>query len=316
MENPISRMKKAFYVIINLKGGVGKTTQATQVLAPYFYQMLNNGELPTKDSILPRVYEIDDENNSQQSLEKSGIIASRLIKNPKAGLQEVLIKEASDLERNYPVIIDVGVANVNEALATVTSVLKEEDLVFFVPVKPDEVDTNNSKETVNKILNQMPNAKFVFVCSDSQWRYGEVDELKDEFGIMFGNWYDPVTGNTRRSLFELFDVDADLYVHVPRDDVFAQAKFSERKTVYEMALEQKAIEKGQKKETTQKEYAQMILDAKEKNEKPKIAKLMAQKEKALRLGTMRSRCLLYLNNSLNPLFDDMKALLVSKIFNK
>lgn len=315
MENATMRMNKAFYVTINSKGGVGKTTTATQVLAPFFYDKMNKGNLPTKESRLPVVYEIDDENNSQQAISNTTIFTSGLVKNPKNGLQEILIKEVSNFERNYPVILDVGVAAFSEALNTISSVLEEEDIVFVVPTKPDEVDAQNTAQTVINIKEVFKGANIIFALSDSQWRAGEEEEIKKEFGILFGEWYKMDTLTTCKSLFSTLNLkEEDGYIHIPRDDVFAQAKFSERKTVYELSLLARKADKGELERVSQGEYTKLIAEAQAKNDTKAMNRLIAEKEKALRINTLRARCKNYYNHSLSGVFTSLEKILSSKVF--
>ena len=82
-------------IIPQTKGGVGKSTVAMQVIAPYLYK--KHGKKIT-------YIEIDDENNDSQSFTRTEIVNKKMLgTNRLSELDELIL-----MDDNHEVIVDVG----------------------------------------------------------------------------------------------------------------------------------------------------------------------------------------------------------------
>ncbi|MGB5868275.1 MAG: AAA family ATPase, partial [Arcobacteraceae bacterium] len=82
-------------IIPQTKGGVGKSTVAMQVIAPYLYK--KHGKAVT-------YIEIDDENNDSQSFTATKIVNKKMLStNRITELDELIL-----MDDNHEVIVDVG----------------------------------------------------------------------------------------------------------------------------------------------------------------------------------------------------------------
>ena len=82
-------------IIPQTKGGVGKSTLAMQVIAPYLFK--KHGKKIT-------YIEIDDENNDSESFHRTDIVNKRMLRTNKISqLDELML-----MDDNQEVIVDVG----------------------------------------------------------------------------------------------------------------------------------------------------------------------------------------------------------------
>ena len=82
-------------IIPQTKGGVGKSTLAMQVIAPYLFK--KHGKKIT-------YIEIDDENNDSESFHRTDIVNKRMLRTNKISqLDELML-----MDDNHEVIVDVG----------------------------------------------------------------------------------------------------------------------------------------------------------------------------------------------------------------
>jgi len=240
---PQEKLKTAVFVCASTKGGVGKTTTATQVLAPFLYNFINQKKDKARTPV--RVLEVDAENNTTQSLSKTQIMSTRVIADTGDELQEIIVSEVLDLKRDYPVIIDIGVGFTDKTLKTLSYLLTSIDnLCFMVPTKQAEVDANNTESTIIALQELFPTAPIVLVLSDSQHERRSLREgaIEREFGRIFGSW--KKDGEIiSKSIFASCKIP-QLYFMVPRDSVIHQAAYTSNCTVWEVSQQEVSLDEG------------------------------------------------------------------------
>jgi len=128
-------------VTVNTKGGGGKTTTSTHVLAYLLYQ----GE-PIN------VVEIDN-NNVSSIFHNSQILVSKSITTDQKELRRALSEAVFDPKQEY--IIDAGGGD--DSLAVIREVIAlGEEVEFYIPIQPDRKTLHNVKETVQAIGKDYP----------------------------------------------------------------------------------------------------------------------------------------------------------------
>jgi len=163
------------FIVLNTKGGVGKSTTAMQVLAPYLYK--KNDE---KEKI--NLIEFDDENKDSEKFVYSEIVNSKRY-----------LVEGSDLDSN---IIDISLGYKNLIIdvggnKTTTYVLnsfkKSRMLKVFdcvvIPLTDGEQDSLNAINVYRKIRESNKDIKIIFALSRVNRKY----ELEIQFLDFFGD---------------------------------------------------------------------------------------------------------------------------------
>ena len=158
------------YIGINTKGGAGKSTLMSQVLAPYLFQ--NNQR---KANLI----EIDDENNDSVVFLKSEIVHCTILPTAQISKIDEIFFDDKDT------LVDVG------GNKTATIFLKEmkkiqeyENIIWFIPLGAGEQDNQNAWETHNSIKEMHSEAHIIFVLSNVKTAY-----LEWEFLHFFGHAY-------------------------------------------------------------------------------------------------------------------------------
>lgn len=161
-------------IVVNTKGGVGKSTVSSQFLSAYLHSK-TGGKID--------FYEIDDQNESVKRMSESKVINSNLIK------VENLAKFVEDsIMFEDDVIVDVG--------GNITSVLflqKIKNLggflnrtVYFIPLLDGDQDAKNAAETFKLIREFDKGSNIVYVlnrCTNSS----NHELMQREFIDFFGN---------------------------------------------------------------------------------------------------------------------------------
>jgi len=126
-------------IIPQTKGGVGKSTVAMQVIAPYLYK--KHGKKIT-------YIEIDDENNDSQSFTRTQIVEKRMLSTNK-------LKELDELilmDDNHEVIVDVGGNKTSSyVLEEIAKVGTFGNVKWIVPMGDGELDGKNAIATMKKL---------------------------------------------------------------------------------------------------------------------------------------------------------------------
>jgi hypothetical protein len=164
-------------IIPQTKGGVGKSTLAMQVLAPYLYK--KHGKKIT-------YIEIDDENNDSKSFNRTEIVNKRMLQTNK-------LKELDELilvDDNHEVIVDVGG---NKTSTLVLDEIKKvgtfNNVKWIVPLGDGELDGKNAIATMRKLRKIESNAQDNLIFALSRAISPETDYLEEQFINFFGHKY-------------------------------------------------------------------------------------------------------------------------------
>jgi len=164
-------------IIPQTKGGVGKSTLAMQVIAPYLYK--KHGKKIT-------YIEIDDENNDSQSFNRTEIVNKRMLQTNK-------LKELDELilmDDNHEIIVDVGG---NKTSTLVLDEIKKvgtfNNVKWIVPLGDGELDGRNAIATMKKLKKIEANAQDNLIFALSRAISTEQDYLEEQFINFFGHKY-------------------------------------------------------------------------------------------------------------------------------
>jgi len=164
-------------IIPQTKGGVGKSTLAMQVIAPYLYK--KHGKKIT-------YIEIDDENNDSQSFNRTEIVNKRMLQTNK-------LKELDELilmDDNHEIIVDVGG---NKTSTLVLDEIKKvgtfNNVKWIVPLGDGELDGKNAIATMKKLKKIEANAQDNLIFALSRAISPEQDYLEEQFINFFGHKY-------------------------------------------------------------------------------------------------------------------------------
>lgn len=194
-------MKKDIYVVASSKGGVGKSTNTQQFLAPFLYEVINAGN--TSEPKKVTIYEVDALNDSSNSLTNTKIFNSVLIKSAEKDFEKVINNELCNLKRDYPIIIDIGNGFFYETLETLSGLFINTKIHFIVPTLADELDFTNTINTIETIKKFFENPDIILALSRADATFKEVDDLKEEFNWIFGSLLNLETGKYNDSIFKL-----------------------------------------------------------------------------------------------------------------
>lgn len=211
-------------MVVSSKGGVGKSTIAMQLIAPYLY--LKNNEKPIK------FYECDDENSDSLSFGASSLIDRKLIKVDVPILREEL---HSIFSKPDITCLDIGG---NKSTTMVLDAMDLSGAIHFVdlaviPILDGEQDAINASVVYSQIKSMNPNIKFLFV----------LNRCKNErfLEYQFENYFGDIRGifNEKYAVINyIFEEDQDNYIPLLDDDV---VKYSRKfgLTIYEIAKQQR-----------------------------------------------------------------------------
>jgi cellulose biosynthesis protein BcsQ len=118
-------------IIPQTKGGVGKSTVAMQVIAPYLYK--KHGKKVT-------YIEIDDENNDSKSFTRTEIVNKKMLGTNKLNELDELIL----MDDNHEVIVDVGGNKTSSlVLDEIKKVGSFGNVKWIIPLGDGELDGKN-----------------------------------------------------------------------------------------------------------------------------------------------------------------------------
>jgi len=159
-------------VVVNTKGGVGKSTIASQVLPVLFRD--------TDKKI--RIYEIDDNNRTFYENSRLEFKTLKIEKSEEA-IDEVQF--ALDLGEDIVNIIDAGGGNDTKAVLTSIRKAQLKNLVYFIPINDDFEQFENTKSTIEFIRNFDTSSKIFLVFN--RVISLEMDDIKKQFIAFFGS---------------------------------------------------------------------------------------------------------------------------------
>lgn len=202
-------MKKI--LVINTKGGVGKTTASVELFAPYLF--LKN------DMEKVGVYSFDEENFLNSLYELSELL---FINAHKVGTVDMEDTLANIILEQKPLVIDVG-ANKTTTLTLRslenTGLIHAFDLVA-IPITDGEQDVLNAKSVYNAIKRMSKQVQIVFILS----RYVQDRDLFLQFEPFF------------EELYPLLQEQDKHYIALRDSDAIKYAKKAS-KTIYELSFD-------------------------------------------------------------------------------
>lgn len=232
-------MKNKKIVVINNKGGVGKTTSSNELFAPFL--SFENEMNPTI------VYEFDEENAHGKKYTKSDCVRFSPQKISRSKLEKNIMNAL--LEEGHGVI-DIG-ANRSTTYfleALEKSALDEIISLVAIPLSDGEQDTINAKSIYYKIRKMNQSIPIIFILS----RYNPTRELAYQFDYFFETLI-PFIQEKDREWIVLNDSDC--------------IKFSRRegKTIFELSYDKKDYKKIIKDAIKKKKSAEKIKQLSQKN---------------------------------------------------
>ena len=203
-------------IIPQTKGGVGKSTVAMQVIAPYLYK--KHGKKIT-------YIEIDDENNDSKSFTRTEIVNKRMLgTNKLTELDELIL-----MDDNHEVIVDVGG---NKTSSLVLDEIKKvgtfNNIKWIIPLGDGELDGKNAIATMKKIkkIEEKPSENVMFALNRAISM--QPDYIEEQFINFFGHKY--IDSNSVICDF----VENPKFFPVKNDKVITMSRYL-GSTVWEMA---------------------------------------------------------------------------------
>jgi hypothetical protein len=164
-------------IIPQTKGGVGKSTVAMQIIAPYLYK---------KHGKKIRYIEIDDENNDSQSFTRTNIVDKMMLNtNRISDLDELFLTDD-----NHEVIVDVGGNKTSSlVLEEIKKVGTFGNVKWIVPLGDGELDGKNAIATMKKIKKIESDYEDNLLFALNRAISMEPDYFKEQFVNFFGHPY-------------------------------------------------------------------------------------------------------------------------------
>ncbi len=203
-------------IIPQTKGGVGKSTVAMQIIAPYLYK--KHGKKIT-------YIEIDDENNDSESFTRTQIVNKRMLgTNRISELDEMIL-----MDDNHEIIVDVGG---NKTSSLVLDEIKKigsfGNVKWIIPLGDGELDGKNAIATMKKIRKIEDNPEKNMIFALNRAINMEPDYVEEQFINFFGHKY--LENNSVICDF----VKDPSYFPVKNDKVITMSRYL-GSTVWEMA---------------------------------------------------------------------------------
>ena len=203
-------------IIPQTKGGVGKSTVAMQVIAPYLFK--KHGKKIT-------YIEIDDENNDSKSFTRTEIVEKRMLgTNKLTDLDELIL-----MDDNHEIIVDVGGNKTSSlVLEEIKKVGSFGNIKWIIPLGDGELDGKNAIATMKKIKKIEDNPEDNVLFALNRAISMEQEYIEEQFINFFGHKY--LDSNS-----VLFDfVKNPKYFPVKNDKVITMSRYL-GSTVWEMA---------------------------------------------------------------------------------
>lgn len=228
------------YIIINKKGGVGKSTFSNQIMSSYLFN---------KNDVKTRLIEIDDENNDNASFSKTEIMECSII--PTANIKKIdeIFFDTEDT------IIDIGGNKTASIFLDEMKKIDEfENVVWFVPLGAGEQDNLNALETYKDIKSLDNETKVIFILSrvtsnDVEW----------EFLNFFGNEF----LNTKSAICN--QIDDVKYITIKSNSIISNSRYFQ-KTVFDLSLNPIDFREMAKRENDKQKRSKLVFLNRVKNE--------------------------------------------------
>ncbi|WP_321314258.1 AAA family ATPase [Halarcobacter sp.] len=203
-------------IIPQTKGGVGKSTVAMQVIAPYLFK--KHGKKVT-------YIEIDDENNDSKSFTRTEIVDKRMLgTNKLTELDELIL-----MDDNHEIIVDVGGNKTSSlVLEEIKKVGSFGNIKWIIPLGDGELDGKNAIATLKKIKKIEQNLDNNILFALNRAISMDADYIEEQFINFFGHKY--LDSNSVICDF----VKDPKYFPVKNDKVITMSRYL-GSTVWEMA---------------------------------------------------------------------------------
>ena len=219
----MAKNKKSLKIIVvSSKGGVGKSTVAMQIVAPYLYTNNNNKPI--------NFYEFDDEN-----IDSLSYGASKLTKREPIDVEEFILmdKFIDILSSNKHCCIDVGG---NKSTTMCLDALNDCGMgemidIAIIPLLDGEQDAINAKNVYSKLKECSPDIKILFALN----RVNNPKYIKYQFENFFGD-IRGIFDDEYAIINHIQENEKNNYISIDNNDVI---KFSRKFgiTVYEIAAQ-------------------------------------------------------------------------------
>ena len=209
-------------LVINTKGGSGKSTTSIQILPLLSY-------IRTQNSI--KIYEIDDNNTTK--IDNSIIELKNFNLNQSDdAFDDIEFNNMIDVDTTY--IVDAGGGNDTKRVLEKLHETDLEDITFYIPTNADYDQVDNIKNTILNIKKYYAEPKIILILN----RCKELDEekIKEQFFAIFGR--DDYMINGR--LEEIAD-DITGYFYIPDDDLFGILKDVYNKSLLDAYIDSKEM---------------------------------------------------------------------------
>lgn len=167
--------KNKKFVVINSKGGCGKSTTAIQILIPYLYTRGGGKKVD--------LVEMDVQNMNAETFSSSELFSPEYIDVEKpidAYLCEKLVSDGS-------VVFDIGgnssSANFLKKLSEISDIFIGYIDAFFIPLGRAEQDFVNAMKTYDELKTIAPNTKIIFVLAQAIPEY----DVERSYSFFFGD---------------------------------------------------------------------------------------------------------------------------------
>ena len=211
-------------VVLNTKGGAGKSTVSSQIIAPFLYQL---------SSSAPIIYEFDDENQESRHFGGSTIFSSERIN---VGYRDLRDELTEIMLNNKTACIDVGA---NKTAKAVMEALIDSRMIYridllVIPLMDGEVDAQSAYDVYRAFKEAYPEIKTVFALG----RTNQTRDLHCQFDMFLGD---------KRGIFqkpgviEQIDSTDQSYFLVPDSDVVKYSRLF-GVTIWELATNSKDID--------------------------------------------------------------------------
>lgn len=210
-------------MVVSSKGGVGKSTVAMQLIAPYLYHQTHKKVA---------FYEFDDENSDCLSYGDSCLTTRKIVDVSTDMLRENI---TDIISKDETACFDIGG---NKTTTIVLDALSENGMLHFIdliviPLLDGEQDGINASVIYSVLKGMQPDLKFLFVLNRAKnHKYIQ---------YQFDNYFGDIRGifNENRSVKNhLFDEDKNKYIVMLDDDII---KYSRKfgLTIYEIAQQER-----------------------------------------------------------------------------
>jgi nitrogenase subunit NifH len=229
----MKKQKNVNVIVVNTKGGAGKSTTAMQTIATYFLAKAQEQEV--------ELLELDNQNQDAKIFSKSKIKSTQINVDANAKDLNQTIRDLFLAENKNNIVLDIGgnatTYNFLQSLKS-THMYNMVDL-FVIPMSGGSQDLKNAKDTLEMILGMKNNAKILFALS----RVRNPKRVQFQYG----------------DFFQDEELKKYPYIILPESDCIDLSR-KLKKTVYELAQDE------QEKENIN----QKLLEAFDKNDKNSI----------------------------------------------